>query len=289
MVRITKDLLRRSNGRACLAYDELEVSLIETESVINARPLNYIGEGADDPLPITPNQFLNNRRSTCATPEPAVNLLAPDSTSELLKKMDQNRRDYVSDLCSRFVSDYLMQLDNFHAKGSSGRKIRVGEVVVIHDKLSKRLMWETGVVKELLPSCDGLVRSAIVKFPNGKLLTRAIQCLYPVELREDQPEDVEIADGALNPEPAEATAPQIPNPPDPAPLPLLPIDPAAVEEENPVANPAATDVGEVESQGMGSGGEYVGNERHPQRPTTRSGRTTRIPAHLREFDLRGPR
>jgi hypothetical protein len=33
----------------------------------------------------------------------------------------------------------------------------------------------------------------------------------------------------------------------------------------------------------------VGNERHPQRPTTRSGRTTRIPAHLREFDLRGPR
>jgi hypothetical protein len=289
MVRITKDLLRRSNGRACLAYDELEVSLIETESVINARPLNYIGEGADDPLPITPNQFLNNRRSTCATPEPAVNLLAPDSTSELLKKMDQNRRDYVSDLCSRFVSDYLMQLDNFHAKGSSGRKIRVGEVVVIHDKLSKRLMWETGVVKELLPSCDGLVRSAIVKFPNGKLLTRAIQCLYPVELREDQPEDMEIADGALNPEPAEATAPQFPNPPDPAPLPLLPIDPAAVEEDNPVANPAATDVGEVESQGMGSGGEYVGNERHPQRPTTRSGRTTRIPAHLREFDLRGPR
>ncbi|EFX60470.1 hypothetical protein DAPPUDRAFT_343563, partial [Daphnia pulex] len=66
---------------------------------------------------------------------------------------------------------------------------------------------------------------------------------------------MEIADGALNPEPAEATAPQFPNPSDPAPLPLLPIDPAAVEEDNPVANPAATDVGEVESQGMGSGGE----------------------------------
>ena len=78
MVRITKNLLRRSNGRACLEYDELEVSLIETEIVINARPLNYIGEGVDDPLPITPNQFLNNRRSTCATPDPAVNLLAPN-------------------------------------------------------------------------------------------------------------------------------------------------------------------------------------------------------------------
>ena len=32
-------LLRRTNGRACLFYDELEVNLIEIESVINARPL----------------------------------------------------------------------------------------------------------------------------------------------------------------------------------------------------------------------------------------------------------
>jgi hypothetical protein len=81
MIRSAKDLLRRSNGRACLDYMELEASLIEIESVINARPLSYIGEGADDPLPITPNQFLNNRRSTRPDPEPAVNLLAPTSTS----------------------------------------------------------------------------------------------------------------------------------------------------------------------------------------------------------------
>jgi len=289
MVRITKDLLRRSNGRACLEYDELEVSLIETESVINARPLNYIGEGVDDPLPITPNQFLNNRRSTCATPEPAVNLLAPNSTSELLKKMEQNRREYVSELCSRFVSDYLMQLDNFNAKGASGRKIRVGEVVVIHDRYSKRLMWETGVVKELLPSSDGLVRSAIVKFPNGNLLTRAVQCLYPIELREDQPVDVEMADGTQDPEPVEETAPPIPNQPVPAPLPLPPIGPASIEENDPVHAPAVTDVGEVESQGMGSGGEYVRNETRSQRPTTRSGRITRLPAHLQGYDLRGLR
>jgi hypothetical protein len=117
MVRSVKDLLRRSNGRACLAYDELEASLIEIESVINARPLNYIGEGADDPLPINPNQFLNNRRSTCATLEPAVNLLAPTSTSAVLVELDKERREYVSNICSRFIEDYVMQLDNFQTKG----------------------------------------------------------------------------------------------------------------------------------------------------------------------------
>lgn len=67
-----------------------------------------------------------------------------------------------------------MQLDNFLAKGASGLKIRVGEVVFIHNKHSKRLMWKTGVVKELLPSWDRLFWSAIVQFPNGNLLIEKI-------------------------------------------------------------------------------------------------------------------
>jgi hypothetical protein len=84
---------------------------------VSSRPLNYIGEGADDPLPITPNQFLNNRRSTCATPEPAVNLLARTSTSVVLVELDKERREYVSKICFRFIEDYVMQLDNFQTNG----------------------------------------------------------------------------------------------------------------------------------------------------------------------------
>ena len=109
MVRSVKDLLKRTYGRACLFYDELEVNLIEIESVINARPLSYIGEGADVSLPITPNQFLNNRRSTFATPEPAVNLLAPTSTSQDLVEMDKDRRVSESMLAtSALVSSPIM-------------------------------------------------------------------------------------------------------------------------------------------------------------------------------------
>ncbi len=74
------------------------MNLIEIEIVINARPFSDIGEGADDSLPITPNQFQNFRRSTCATPEPAVNFLAPPtSISQDLVEMDKDRREYVSD------------------------------------------------------------------------------------------------------------------------------------------------------------------------------------------------
>ncbi|XP_045027159.1 uncharacterized protein LOC123470673 [Daphnia magna] len=171
MVRTMKDLLRRSNGRACLEYDEQEVSLIETESVVNARPLTYVAEGSDEPLPITPNQFLNNRRSNCTPPEPAENLVAPDATNLKLLEMDHQRREYVSDICERFVTDYFLQIDKFHCKGGPGRKIRVGEVVIIHDDNTKRLMWTIGVVKELITSRDGLIRSVTVKTPNGTLST----------------------------------------------------------------------------------------------------------------------
>ncbi|XP_032794775.2 uncharacterized protein LOC116931316 [Daphnia magna] len=187
-----KDLLGNSNGRACLEYEELEVSLIETESVVNAWPLPYMAEGSDDPLTITPNQFLNNRRSNCTPLEPAVNLMAPDATNVKLLEMDRQRREYVSGICGQFVTVYLLQIDKFHCKGGPGRKIRVGEVVIIHDDNTKRVMWTIEVVKELITSRDGLIRSVIVKTPNGNLINCAIQSLHPLELREDQLDDVVV-------------------------------------------------------------------------------------------------
>lgn len=72
------------------------MSLIEIESEVNARPLNYIEEM--DSLPITPNQFHKNRRSTCAMPEQTVNLLATNSTSEKLTRREKERREYVSEM-----------------------------------------------------------------------------------------------------------------------------------------------------------------------------------------------
>jgi hypothetical protein len=40
---------------------------------------------------------------------------------------------------------------------------------------------------------------------------------------------------------------------------------------------------------MGSGGEYVGNRIDAQQPTTRIGRQTRLPRHLNDYCIRGPR
>jgi hypothetical protein len=192
--------------------------------------------------------------------------------------MDKDRRDYVSDVCARFISDYLMQLDNFQTKGRSGRQIRLNEVVLIHDEDTKRLMWSTGLVTELRKSRDGLNRSVTLRTPNGNSINRAIQCLYPLEVRVDDPEDLDIADGEdLDIADGERKPEDDPAPPEPAHVnPTLP-EPAFIDSDvDPV-------VGDVEPNGTGSGGEYVGNRITHPTATTRSGRVSRPPSYLKDY------
>lgn len=46
LVRITKDLLKKTLKKACLSYEELSTILCDCEAIINSRPLGYL---ADDP------------------------------------------------------------------------------------------------------------------------------------------------------------------------------------------------------------------------------------------------
>jgi hypothetical protein len=97
----------------------------------------------------------------------------------------------------------------------------------------------------------------MLRTPNGNndnYINRAIQCLYPLEVRMDDPEDVAIEDLVREPG-AEA----YPAPPEPA---------SIVPDVNAVD-------GGVEPSSTGSGGEYVVNEIGVPIATTRSGRRTR--------------
>ena len=170
-----------------LNYDQLHTALTEVQAVINARPLVYVSDEADEWRPLTPSNLLTGYPPQGGLPEPPPNP-ADFASAKEITKMDEARRTFVSECTNRFVKEYLGELLLFHSKGKPTKKIRIGEVVVVHDANAKRLMWTTGVVKERLKGRDGIVRSVKLKTPNGNIITRAIQCLYPIELQEDQPE-----------------------------------------------------------------------------------------------------
>lgn len=182
MVRTVKELFRKANGKAVLDYDHLQTALSDVAAVINARPLVYVRDGEDDPRALTPNHLLigyPTRGGTQGQPPDAADF----ASAKPLIKMDQDRREFVNDSANWFIKDYLNELNLFHSKGQTGRKVRVGEVVVIHDANAKRLMWTTGIVKEILIGRDGRTRAVHVKIPSGSIISRAVQCLYPIELQ----------------------------------------------------------------------------------------------------------
>ena len=48
-------------GNALLNYEELETVLIETEGVLNSRPLMFVGSDSEEP-PLTPSCLIMGRR-----------------------------------------------------------------------------------------------------------------------------------------------------------------------------------------------------------------------------------
>ncbi|GBM92179.1 hypothetical protein AVEN_261333-1 [Araneus ventricosus] len=63
LVRVIKELLRRSLRESILSFEELGTVLCECESVINLRPLTCVSENSDDLIPLTPSMFLIENRN----------------------------------------------------------------------------------------------------------------------------------------------------------------------------------------------------------------------------------
>jgi hypothetical protein len=59
--------------------------------------------------------------------------------------------------------------------------LAVGDVVIIFSEERNRGKWPLGIVQELYPGKDGVIRTAKIKTGNGHL-DRAVNLLYPLEL-----------------------------------------------------------------------------------------------------------
>ena len=99
----------------------------------------------------------------------------------------------------RWIREYLTALrerHNLNARGKS-RPLEVRDDVIIRSEEKNRGKWPLGIVEELFEGRDGVVRA--VKLRAGKtLLERAIQHLYPLELKCDKAPERATALSNLN-------------------------------------------------------------------------------------------
>jgi hypothetical protein len=112
-------------------------------------------------------------------------LLDPDFEINLTVKdmgaREIAREQRLDQFWSKWSKDYLRNLPPTINKFFPRGNIQVGSVVLIREENTPRLNWPLGVVTELFPGKDGLVRSVCLKTTKGTL-TRPIQLLHDLEI-----------------------------------------------------------------------------------------------------------
>ena len=195
LIRIIKEALKKTVGKAKLTYEEMETVLIEIEMVINSRPLTYLYEEDDEAL--CPSHLVVGRRLLSNSVKTHI------SHDELSRNVLTNRYRYLQNIIDhywkRFSREYLSELREHHVytccKGNYDEfcKLLLGDVVLIRDDALKRNMWKKGKVEQLIYGEDNVIRGAVLKvYNNGKMsyLRRPLQRIIPLEVRESSEKDV---------------------------------------------------------------------------------------------------
>ncbi|GFY28277.1 39S ribosomal protein L49, mitochondrial [Trichonephila clavipes] len=189
LVRIIKELLRRSLGKSILSYEELSTVICECEFLINSRPLTYISENPQELIPLTPAMFLIENRCSDTTDIDELN------STDLRKRM-KYRIKLLSDLRQRFRKEYLSELIQ-KQNDNRVREPRIGEMVLIGIDNKKRLSWPIAKIIELIPGRDGKIRTVRLKTQHGTVI-RPVQRIFPLEVQAIANSDKELKEESIS-------------------------------------------------------------------------------------------
>ncbi|GFS62466.1 DUF5641 domain-containing protein [Trichonephila clavipes] len=189
LVRIIKELLRRSLGKSILSYEELSTVICDCEFLINSRPLTYISENPQELIPLTPAMFLIENRCSDTTDIDELN-------SRDLRKRMKYRIKLLSDLRQRFRKEYLSELIQ-KQNDNRVREPRIGEMVLIGNDNKKRLSWPIAKIIELIPGRDGEIRTVRLNTQHGTVI-RPVQRIFPLEVQAIANSDKELKEESIS-------------------------------------------------------------------------------------------
>ena len=177
-----KRTLKKVLGNAHLKFGELETVLIETEGMLNNRPLTYQYEESTEEA-LTPNHFSFGYR---------LGTLPYSETDTEEEETDEGKcmkyiRTRQSHLWNRWEREYLTNLREYYDMRSKAiNKPEIGEVVMIKGELTNRGKWKLGRIISLIEGKDGVTRGAtlrVISRGNSREIQRPIQKLYLMELK----------------------------------------------------------------------------------------------------------
>ena len=180
LVQSVKIALRKSLGRSVIELNKLGTLLCQIEGAVNDRPISYLENGPGEPDPLTPAKFLIGRN---ASDKPSTERVHGSYGEREFNDRWHERNQMLEHFWERWRMEYLPLLNGTYQKANPVRKIKIGDVVLIHVDDKGKHLWPLGRVTALHPSSDGKIRTASLQ-SKGSVLRRPVQKLYFLESTE---------------------------------------------------------------------------------------------------------
>ena len=163
--------VKKTLGRVRINLATLETIVVETETILNDRPLTYISDDLTDPQPLTPAHLLHGRRLTRLPHEITTFEDLQDPNYHVATKIRRDARVQsilLQHFARRWRREYLTSLRKFYRSSNKGRgqQVKVEDVVLIHDDCPW-INWKMAVIESVVTGNDGEVRSANIHTKSG--------------------------------------------------------------------------------------------------------------------------
>ena len=168
--------LKRVVGTSTLTYEELATVLAQVEACLNSRPLSRLDSSSEDTEILTPSHFLVGE--SLVTP-PDINFENTSNVSSL--KRWQYTQRMLQTFWRKWSREYLRQFFRRYRWPTENSTPKKGDVVLVKEDGLPPCRWLYGLVKDVHPGSDGIVRVVTIKTKNS-IIKRPVSklCLLPV-------------------------------------------------------------------------------------------------------------
>ncbi|XP_055632703.1 uncharacterized protein LOC129773154 [Toxorhynchites rutilus septentrionalis] len=209
-IKVAKRLFSAAARGAQLNIMELQTLFYQVAAIMNSRPLTPVYTTPDSPTAITPGHFLI-ARPMLAVPIPTQSEDGSNLTTRWKRVQSQ-----LEQFWRRWRDEYLHQLRDYAKWTKQQANVKVGQIVLIGDDHLPVARWPMGIVTQIHPGDDGVVRVAVVRTATG-IYKRNVRTLAPLPVEEHtiQPIIEEYDNTADNEQQSQAEAIELEDDPPP--------------------------------------------------------------------------
>ncbi|XP_055633517.1 uncharacterized protein LOC129773882 [Toxorhynchites rutilus septentrionalis] len=209
-IKVAKRLFSAAARGAQLNIMELQTLFYQVAAIMNSRPLTPVYTTPDSPTAITPGHFLI-ARPMLAVPIPTQSKDGSNLTTRWKRVQSQ-----LEQFWRRWRDEYLHQLRDYAKWTKQQANVKVGQIVLIGDDHLPVARWPMGIVTQIHPGDDGVVRVAVVRTATG-IYKRNVRTLAPLPVEEHtiQPIIEEYDNTADNEQQSQAEAIELEDDPPP--------------------------------------------------------------------------